>query len=82
MYHIKKATVSDVETIRQLADAIWWDCYTPILEPEQITYMLAEIYSTEKITEQVWNDSQTYLLLEEDEQAVAFAAYSPREENP
>lgn len=82
MHQIKKATISDVETIRQLANDIWWDCYAPILEPEQITYMLAEIYSTERITEQIWNDTQTYLLLIANEQPVAFAAFSPREENP
>ncbi|MEO6151292.1 MAG: GNAT family N-acetyltransferase [Mucilaginibacter sp.] len=82
MYCIKKATVSDVETIRQLAGEIWWDCYPAILETEQITYMLAEIYSAEKITEQIWNGTQTYLLLVEDVQPVAFAAFSPREENP
>lgn len=82
MYHINKANVSDVETIRQLANEIWWDCYAPILEPEQITYMLAEIYSAERITEQLWNGTQTYLLLLEEDQPVAFAAFSPREENP
>nr|WP_294795515.1 GNAT family N-acetyltransferase [uncultured Mucilaginibacter sp.] len=79
---IRVATVEDVETIRQLAEAIWWPAYGPILSPEQLVFMLAEIYSTDKITEQIINGEQTYLLLIEDDKPVALAAYSPREENP
>ncbi|MGY3214180.1 N-acetyltransferase family protein [Mucilaginibacter sp. HD30] len=81
MYVIRKATTNDVATIRQLAEAVWWPAYSPILSTEQLTYMLAEIYSAEKITSQINNGEQTYLLLVEDDNAVAFAAYSPREEN-
>jgi diamine N-acetyltransferase len=79
---IRVATVEDVETIRQLAAAIWWPSYGPILSTEQLNFMLAEIYSTEKITSQIINGEQTYLLLIEGDAAVAFAAYSPRAENP
>lgn len=82
MYYIREATVTDVETIRQLADKIWWNAYGPILEAEQISYMLDAIYSAEVVTSQISTGAQTFLLLieEGDEQAVAFAAYSPREE--
>ncbi|RCH54529.1 GNAT family N-acetyltransferase [Mucilaginibacter hurinus] len=80
-HQIREATISDVETIRQLANEIWWDCYAPILEPEQITYMLAEIYSTAKLTEQIKNGTQIYLLLVAEAQPVAFAAFAVREEN-
>ena len=79
---IKQATVNDVETIRQLAAEVWWPTYSPILSAEQIAYMLAEIYSTEKITSQIVNQEQTYLLLTDNEKPVGFAAYSPREEDP
>ncbi len=78
---IRAATVNDVETIRQLADAIWWPSYGPILSQEQLNFMLAQIYSKEKITSQIIQGEQTYLLLVEGDIAVAFAAYSPREEN-
>jgi GNAT superfamily N-acetyltransferase len=44
--------------------------------------MLGEIYSSPKLSAQIKNNEQTFLLLAEDEQIVAFAAYSPREENP
>jgi GNAT superfamily N-acetyltransferase len=82
MYTIRTATTNDVETIRDIADKTWWVAYGPILEHEQIAFMLGEIYSVEKITKQVKENQQTYLLLEEDGNPVAFAAYSPREENP
>lgn len=82
MYIIRKATSNDVGTIRQLAEDIWWPTYGPLLEKEQISFMLGEIYSPEKLAYQIANDLQTYLLLEEDGAPVAFAAYSPREENP
>jgi len=82
MYSIRAATINDVEIIRQIADKTWWEAYLPILEKEQIAFMLGELYSVEKITSQIKNDSQTYLLLEEEGRSVAFAAYSPRDEDP
>jgi len=82
MYTIQQATINDVETIRDLAQKTWWDAYSPILEPEQIAYMLGDIYSAEKIASQLKNNMQTYLLLVEGDKPVAFAAYSPREQDP
>ncbi len=82
MYFIRKATLNDVETIIDLAEKIWWPSYSPILEKEQISFMLNEIYSPEKIRAQIENDTQSYLLLIEDNKPVAFAGYSPREEDP
>jgi len=81
MFQIRKATIADVETIRQIAEQTWWPAYSPILPAEQIAFMLGEIYSPEKITTQIAGNLQTYLLLIEDGQPVAFAAYSPREED-
>jgi diamine N-acetyltransferase len=81
MYSIRQATINDLETIRQIAADTWWATYSPILEKEQIRFMLGEIYSVEKISYQLKNNIQTYLLLIEDGKPVAFAAYSPREED-
>jgi GNAT superfamily N-acetyltransferase len=82
MYSIRQATINDLETIRQIAEKTWWATYSPILEKEQISFMLGEIYSVEKISSQLINGTQSYLLLLEDDQPVAFAGYSPREEDP
>jgi GNAT superfamily N-acetyltransferase len=82
MYSITQATINDLETIRQIADKTWWEAYSAILEKVQISLMLDEIYSVEKISNQLKNNTQTYLLLIEGDKPVAFAAYSPREEDP
>lgn len=82
MYIIRKATADDAQTIRNLAEKTWWNAYSPILEKEQIGYMLDEIYDVDKLTYQLKNNIQTFLLLTEAGKPVAFAAFSPREESP
>jgi len=81
MYHIRKATINDAETIRDLAIQTWGDAYSAILAQEQLDYMLEGIYSLDNLSAQIKNNTQTYLLLVEDNEPVAFAAYSPREED-
>ena len=82
MYHIRQATTNDVATILQIAEQTWWATYSPILATEQITFMLGEIYTEEKITRQIAENQQTFLLLIENNIPVAFAGYSPRDEDP
>jgi GNAT superfamily N-acetyltransferase len=82
MYTIREATIHDAAIIRQLAEQVWWPTYSPILEKEQIEFMLGEIYSREKLTTQIEQGTQTFLLLSEGETPVAFAAYSSREDDP
>ncbi|MES2108510.1 MAG: GNAT family N-acetyltransferase [Bacteroidota bacterium] len=82
MYTIRKATIADVESIRAIADKTWRLAYGEILSPEQLEFMLAEIYSAEKIAAQINDGSQTYLMLVEGDKPVAFAGYSPRSEDP
>jgi GNAT superfamily N-acetyltransferase len=81
MYLIKEATTADVEAILQIAHQTWWPTYEPLLSKEQVAYMLDELYTIDKITKQIAEKQQTFLLLTEDGQPVAFAAYSPREED-
>ncbi|MFA6083601.1 GNAT family N-acetyltransferase [Mucilaginibacter sp.] len=82
MYLIREATTDDVDAILQIAEQTWRPTYEPLLGKEQVAFMLGEIYSREKITDQVENNKQSFLLLLEDDKPVAFAAYSPREEDP
>ena len=82
MYYIRIATPDDAEVIRMIAEETWWVAYTPILEKEQIAFMLDDIYSVRKIASQLTHQTQIYLLLVENDNPVAFAAYSPREETP
>jgi GNAT superfamily N-acetyltransferase len=81
MYLIREAAATDVEAILQIARETWWPTYEPILGKDQVAYMLDELYSTDKITTQVAEKQQTFLLLIEDGKPVGFAAYSPREED-
>jgi len=82
MYTIREATVNDAETIHQLANEIWWPTYSPILTTGQIEYMLADRYTTDTLANQITQGEQTYLLVMDDEQPVAFAGFSPDETNP
>ncbi|GAB3925097.1 GNAT family N-acetyltransferase [Mucilaginibacter myungsuensis] len=78
----RQATVNDTETIRQLAEQTWWPTYSSIISDEQIRFMLAEIYATDKISQQIATNEQTFLILEEVDEPVAFAGFSPRAEDP
>jgi len=75
MYTIRQATLSDLDTIIEIAEKTWWATYSPILEKEQIEFMLNKIYSVENISSQLEHGTQTYLLLIEDGKPVAFAGY-------
>jgi N-acetylglutamate synthase-like GNAT family acetyltransferase len=81
MYAIREATTADVDTILQIAGQTWWPTYSAILSKEQITFMLAELYANDKIYKQIYHKQQTFLILSEGDQPVAFAAYSPRDED-
>jgi len=82
MYTIKPATVADTESICHIAEETWWPAYSPILEKEQIAFMLTEIYAADKISGLLATGSQQFLILKEYDEPVAFASYSPRDENP
>lgn len=77
MYTLKTATVNDTETIIRIAEKTWWPTYASILSAEQISYMLDAMYNTELIAKQIKNHEQTFLLLNEGNETVAFAGYSP-----
>jgi len=79
---ITAATIDDAQAIQQLAEAVWWPTYSPILSEEQITYMLSKMYDIETIKEQISTQSQLYLLLYTDNVLTGFAAYGARTENP
>lgn len=81
MYQIRQATPADTDAILQIAEQTWWPTYSAILSKEQIAFMLGELYSHDKINHQIASGAQTFLLLSEGSEPVAFAAYSPREED-
>lgn len=72
---IRKATKDDIPIIHALAHATWPTAYNEILSPDQLNYMLEQIYSGTSLQNQFDNNHQ-FLIAEENKKAVAFASYS------
>lgn len=49
----RTATPADIPLLRDLASRIWRTCYPGVITVEQIDYMLAWMYSAEKIAEEL-----------------------------
>lgn len=49
----RPVSTPDIPLLRDLADRIWRTCYPGMITPEQIDYMLAWMYSAEKIAEEL-----------------------------
>jgi len=81
MINIRQATKEDILLITQLAQNIWWPTYSPILSPEQITYMLHEIYAPEAILKTMETGEQTFVLLLDDGVAQGFASFGPLQDD-
>ncbi len=81
MLKIRTANTEDAATIQTLAERIWWPTYTPILEQEQIRYMLDTIYNLPLISSQIKTGEQEYLLAIQNDAPVGFASFATRKEN-
>ena len=78
MFIISESTVSDIPFIRKIAHETWWSTYDTILTKEQISYMLKTIYAPERLTAELTDGSQTYLLLKDEDGLQAFASFAIR----
>lgn len=79
MYQTTQATTQDIPIIQELINQIWPATYESILTQEQQDYMVAMMYNTEELTQQLTSD-HTFLLIWDGERAIGFAGYSPKEE--
>lgn len=75
----KKATHEDIKKIRAIAEKTWFVTYEPILGKEQPQFMFDLIYSEVALAEQMI-DGQVFVLQFAENQIVAFASYSIKEE--
>ena len=82
MTTIIQADRSHPSLIREIAERTWWPAYGKILSAGQIRYMLDSMYDEANIGRQIERGDQIYLLAYELEQAVGFASFAPREEEP
>lgn len=76
---IRPACSEDLPAIQTLAEEIWWPTYSIILEPEQIRFMLDNMYSLDVLAEQQARGVE-FLIAEREGSKVAFAGYSPGED--
>jgi ribosomal protein S18 acetylase RimI-like enzyme len=74
---IRPADLDDINTIGFLAQQIWPDAYGEILSPEQLQYMLNLFYSPESLMKQMTEDRHQFLIVEQGEEAIGFAAWGP-----
>ena len=80
MIKLLPATPSDIPTIYQLAVKIWNHHYVPIVGRDQVEYMLAKIYSTEDLMQQMTEKKHQFYLIEIDEYVCGFISVSGEED--
>jgi GNAT superfamily N-acetyltransferase len=71
---IIRATKEDISLIQHIVYVTWPLTYEPILGKAQLDYMLNLIYSASSLQQQM-NDGSQFLLIKENNNAIAFAAY-------
>lgn len=77
--HFHTVNESNIHLIKPLATAIWKATYSEILEPEQMTYMLDQMYSDEKILSDIAQGDQ-WEILKADNVAVGYLHFKIDEE--
>jgi diamine N-acetyltransferase len=78
MVTILHATPKDIPIIRNLAEETWWPTYSPILDVEQIRYMLNAIYAEKELEKHIRSGSQTFIILHDQNGPQGFASYGLR----
>lgn len=78
MATIQTAGPADIATIQQLAAVTWAEAYKEILNPVQMQYMLDKFYSSPSLLAQMTEQQHHFILAYDGNEAVAFAAYSPK----
>jgi len=63
MPQVRSATLQDIPTIQSLSRDIWSKAYEKMISPEQMSYMLNWMYSTESLTRQ-FSEGHQFLIVE------------------
>ncbi|ADQ16844.1 GNAT family N-acetyltransferase [Leadbetterella byssophila] len=69
---MKTAHVQDIPFLQDLARRAWEVTYSPILERDQLNYMLGLFYSHEVLAQQITSGEQIYLI---DDEGKGFISY-------
>ena len=75
MIEIRKALVEELKIVQEIAHQTWPDTFAEILSPPQIEYMLNRMYDLKTLESQLLEKGQVFLLAEEEEKFLGFAAY-------
>ena len=76
---IRLATLDDIPSIKKIAEETWPAAYAGVINGNQISFMLQDMYSTEALSRK-FEDGHTFLLAESAEEPVGFASYYLSEE--
>ncbi|WP_201987651.1 GNAT family N-acetyltransferase [Hymenobacter rubidus] len=74
---IERATLKDIPTIIQLAEATWQPTYRFIISEEQLEYMYRVIYSPAALKRQMAEQQHQFLLAYVEGEPAGFASFSP-----
>ena len=78
---IIRATEEHLPAISELAGVIWRACYPAIISPAQIDYMLARMYASGVLRQEIQSEGICYDLLLVDGKPAGFASYGPTSES-
>lgn len=81
MITVEKVGAEAVPAIKNLANIIWPLTYSEIITPQQVDYMMELMYSSSSLKKQMQKGHQ-FIMAYEDKEPVAFASYSPKENQP
>lgn len=76
---VRRADLSDVQAIHDVARDTWEPTYRPIISQEQIQVMFEDLLSLPAIERQIIQNEGTYVLALVDELAQGFAYYAPKD---
>lgn len=74
MFTIKRDTVKDIPTIRQMASVVFPATYKEILTPEQLDYMMEWMYSEENLRKQMEEEGHIYFIAYEECEAAGYVS--------
>ncbi len=77
--HFRKAVITDIPTIQQIAEETWRPTYGHILTEEQTLYMLDMMYAEEVLRKQI-EGNVDFFMVEESEVALGYFAIEQMEE--
>jgi len=77
---IRPGDLDDINTIGFLAQQIWPETYGDVHSEGQTQYMLNLFYSPAALRRQMLDDKHQFLIVEEGEEPIGFAAWSGTEE--